>query len=142
MSHATPNPVRSITSMTFTGCSIEESEAGDFGGAMYVAGGALMVQSGTLRTGNTLYCGNGVNIAGDYTDLGGNDFQGQCDPFCDGDVNGDTYVNGTDLGRLFSAWGLCLPDEPCYADFNGDGMVDSADLGVLLSGWGRCPGWE
>jgi hypothetical protein len=86
--------------------------------------------------------GGGVNIASDDTDLGGNDFQGQCDPFCDGDVNGDTYVNGTDLGRLFSAWGICLPDETCYADFNGDGMVDSADLGVLLGGWGRCPGWE
>ncbi|MDC0991965.1 dockerin type I domain-containing protein [bacterium] len=148
------------TSLTFTGCSIEESDAGGFGGAMYVAGGTPTVQSGqvrlnsagqaggiwvengTLRTGNTLYCGNGVNIAGNYQDLGGNDFQGQCDPFCDGDVNGDTYVNGTDLGRLFSAWGICLPDETCYADFNGDGMVDSADLGILLSGWGRCPGWE
>jgi hypothetical protein len=86
--------------------------------------------------------GGGVNIASDDTDLGGNDFYGQCDPFCDGDVNGDTDVNGTDLGRVFSAWGPCLPDEPCYADFNGDGMVDSADLGVLLGGWGRCPGWE
>ena len=85
------------SSLTFTGCSLEENDAGGFGGAMYVASGTPTVQSGqvrlnsagqaggiwveggTLRTGNTLYCGNGVNIAGNYQDLGGNTFQGGCD---------------------------------------------------------------
>ena len=147
------------SSLTFTGCSLEENDAGGFGGAMYVSGGTptvqsgqvrlnsagqaggIWVESGTLRTGNTLYCGNGVNIAGNYQDLGGNTFQGQCDPFCDGDVNGNTWVDAEDLARLLANWGPCDPAEPCYADFNGDGFVNAGDLAQVLGGWGRCPGW-
>ena len=138
------------SSLTFTGCSLEESDAGGFGGAMYVSGGTPTVQSGqvrlnsagqaggiwvdsgTLRTGNTLYCGNGVNIAGNYQDLGGNTFQGQCDPFCDGDVNGNTWVDAEDLARLLANWGPCDPAEPCYADFNGYGFVNAGDLAQVL----------
>jgi Matrixin/Dockerin type I domain len=47
-----------------------------------------------------------------------------------GDINGDGFVNGTDLGVLLASWG---PDT--FADLNGDGIVDGSDLGLLLSGW-------
>jgi hypothetical protein len=41
--------------------------------------GGVWVQSGTMRLGGTLFCGNGVNINGAWTNLGGNVFQGACD---------------------------------------------------------------
>jgi len=47
-----------------------------------------------------------------------------------GDLNGDGFVNGYDLGQLFSQWGM-----DGAADFNSDGVVDSEDLGILLSNW-------
>jgi phosphodiesterase/alkaline phosphatase D-like protein len=53
---------------------------------------------------------------------------------CTGDVNGDSEVNGFDLGAVVGAWGAARGPE----DVNGDGSVDGQDLGVVLSGWGRC----
>ena len=41
--------------------------------------GGVWVQSGGLSVSGTLFCGNGVNLNGSWTDLGGNDFQGACD---------------------------------------------------------------
>jgi len=55
---------------------------------------------------------------------------------CPGDLNGDGFVDGADLGLLLNAWGAC-PD--CLADLTGDGVVDGADLGALLNAWGACP---
>ena len=61
---------------------------------------------------------------------------------CTGDLNADRVVDGTDLGILLGAWGICAG---CVADINADGFVDGADLGYLLNGWGVCPvitpGW-
>ena len=54
---------------------------------------------------------------------------------CSGDLNGDTIVDGADLGLLLGAWG----NGPGPADLNGDGNVDGADLGLLLGAWGPCP---
>jgi hypothetical protein len=53
---------------------------------------------------------------------------------CPGDLNGDTVVDGADLGQLLGAWG----GGPGPADLNGDGAVDGADLGLLLGAWGAC----
>jgi endonuclease I len=53
---------------------------------------------------------------------------------CPGDLNGDTVVDGADLGQLLGAWG----GGPGPADLNGDGTVDGADLGLLLGAWGAC----
>ena len=53
---------------------------------------------------------------------------------CIPDLNGDGRVDGSDIGLLFAAWGVC-PDADCPADFTGDGLVDSEDLGVLLAAW-------
>ena len=102
--------------------------------------GGIWIESGTLYTGGTLFCGNGANICGNWNDQEDNIIQGQCDPFCIGDVNGDTQVNGEDLGRMLAAWGACPKGEPCYADFDGDGFVSGADLGLMLGYWGGCPG--
>lgn len=54
---------------------------------------------------------------------------------CIADLNGDSVVDGADLGILLGAWDTSSP-----ADFDGDGFVSGADLGVLLGAWGDCPG--
>jgi hypothetical protein len=55
---------------------------------------------------------------------------------CDADFNGDSTVDGADLGLLLGSWGAC---ENCAADLNNDGVVDGADLGLVLGDWGPCP---
>jgi hypothetical protein len=90
--------------------------------------------------GGTTFCGNGVNINGAWADLGGNQLNGQCPPYCIGDGSGNAIVDGLDLGLTLSRWGVCEGDA-CYSDFNGDGIINGADLGEVLSHWGRCPGW-
>ncbi|MFM9098551.1 MAG: FG-GAP-like repeat-containing protein, partial [Phycisphaerales bacterium] len=57
-----------------------------------------------------------------------------CEHTCVGDLNADSYVDGTDLGALLGQWG-----SPGTADFNGDGLVDGNDLGMMLGVWGPCP---
>ncbi|MDE0888640.1 MAG: hypothetical protein OSA40_04185 [Phycisphaerales bacterium] len=49
-----------------------------------------------------------------------------------GDLNGDGYVSGADVGLLLVQWGPC---KGCSADFNGDNIVDGADFGILLTYW-------
>lgn len=49
-----------------------------------------------------------------------------------GDLNGDGFTNGTDLGMLLAAWGTAS----ALADLNDDGIVDADDLGMLLGAWG------
>ena len=73
------------------------------------------------------------NISGPWQDLGGNTV---C--ICVGDLTGNDFVNGDDLGMFLAAWGPCV-GEDCPADFNDDGAVDGIDLGQLLAAWGPCP---
>ena len=47
-----------------------------------------------------------------------------------GDLDGNGFVNGADLGVLLGAWGTSGP-----GDLNGDGIVNGADLGILLGAW-------
>lgn len=54
---------------------------------------------------------------------------------CDGDVNGDLTVDGTDLSIVLGFWGECLQSD-CPADITGDGFVDGTDLSVVLGFWG------
>lgn len=49
-----------------------------------------------------------------------------------GDLGGDGYVDGADLGALLGAWGVC---RNCPADLDGDGEVGGGDLGILLAAW-------
>jgi hypothetical protein len=66
-----------------------------------------------------------------------------CNP-CPADLNGDTLVNGLDLGILLINWSIppgtpgCGGATPCPADLNGNGFVDGLDLGILLGQWGPC----
>ena len=50
-----------------------------------------------------------------------------------GDVDGDGFVDFTDLAALLAAWGVC---EECPADLDGDGIVGTSDLIILLNNWG------
>ena len=150
--------VWSSGTLSLTGCTVEQNDAGGYGGTWYVNSGTatlqtcqvknntavtvggVWVQGGTARVGGTTFCGNGVNINGAWTDLGGNELNGQCPPYCIGDGSGNAIVDGLDLGLTLSRWGVCEGDT-CYSDFNGDGIINGADLGEVLSHWGRCPGW-
>lgn len=54
---------------------------------------------------------------------------------CLGDLNGDCFINITDLGILLAHFGdLAAPPED--GDLNGDMAVNIADLGILLSVFG------
>jgi hypothetical protein len=46
------------------------------------------------------------------------------------DLNGDGFVNATDLAILLAQWGGNGP-----ADIDGDGSVGGSDLAVLLASW-------
>lgn len=56
-------------------------------------------------------------------------------PTCKADLNGDGYVDVSDLLILLSSWGPCVG---CQADLAKNGVVDVSDLLVLLSAWGAC----
>lgn len=47
-----------------------------------------------------------------------------------GDMTGDGYIDGADLGALLTLWGT--PPESGRGDLNADGVVDSADLAIQL----------
>ena len=51
---------------------------------------------------------------------------------CPGDINGDSVVDGGDLGILLSEWGSC---NSCASDLDQDAQVAGSDLGLLLSLW-------
>ena len=51
-----------------------------------------------------------------------------------GDLNGDSAIDGDDLGLLLAAWGPC--SVACVADLTDDGAVDGDDLGAMLGNWG------
>jgi hypothetical protein len=67
-------------------------------------------------------------------DHGGNNSLYICEG-CEGDVNCDGVVNGSDLNRVFSAWGPSLG----RYDLNADGVVNGNDVGLLFVTWGNCP---
>jgi hypothetical protein len=48
-----------------------------------------------------------------------------------GDLDGNSVVDGADLGLFLGSWGL----SGVAADLNQDGVVDGADLGILLANW-------
>ncbi|MDG2030905.1 MAG: proprotein convertase P-domain-containing protein [Phycisphaerales bacterium] len=53
---------------------------------------------------------------------------------CQGDLDGDGEVGGSDLARLLSVWGT----NDVEGDLDGDGFVGGADLSSLLGNWGLC----
>ena len=51
------------------------------------------------------------------------------------DFDGNSNIDGGDLGQLIAAWGPC---SECPEDLNDDGVVDGQDLGLFLTLWGPC----
>jgi hypothetical protein len=54
---------------------------------------------------------------------------------CPADINGDGYVNFTDLLAVIDQWGQC---QNCSADINNDGNVDVTDILEVIALWGDC----
>ena len=50
----------------------------------------------------------------------------------EGDLNGDGFVNSTDLDLIRGNWGQTTST----GDANGDGIVNSADLDIVRANWG------
>jgi hypothetical protein len=77
-----------------------------------------------------LSAGNGQPQGFEESDLSESNDCG--DPPVPGDVNGDGFVNVTDLLAIMDVWGPC---EGCPADLNGDGVVDVTDLLEVVGNW-------
>jgi|GEM_PF-1200307 len=56
---------------------------------------------------------------------------------CEADLNGDGYVNVSDMLQLIESWGPCFI-KSCDADLDGDNYVRVSDLLVLIDNWGSC----
>ena len=54
---------------------------------------------------------------------------------CEGDLNGDTFVDEQDMARLERHYGTCAA---CREDLNKDGFVDAADAQIIDEQWGPC----
>ena len=54
---------------------------------------------------------------------------------CDGDLNDDEVVDGTDISVILGYWGQ---NDPAY-DLDGNGVIDGSDLAIVLGWWGACP---
>ncbi len=65
-------------------------------------------------------------------DLDGDGVPDRCR--CRSDFDGDGFVGGLELGRLFGSWG----SEDRAIDLDGDGLIGSGDLAILLGDWGAC----
>ena len=97
-------------------------------------GGGLYNWSDATTLIDTVVCSNTPDqINGGYTDGGGNTIEDECPSECP-DINGDGYVNVTDLLAVIDQWGQT--DSP--ADVTGDGVVDVTDLLEVVGNWGPC----
>jgi hypothetical protein len=71
-------------------------------------------------------------LNGELVDTDGDGVPDQCE--CESDINGDGYVNVTDLLTIIDQWG----QTDSSADVNDDGIVDVSDLLIVIGSWGPC----
>lgn len=96
------------------------------GAACFANGFCLLLTQADAQTAGASWKGPGSTCA----DADGDGRADACARI--GDLNGDGFTNGTDLGMLLAAWGTAS----ALADLNDDGIVDADDLGMLLGAWG------
>jgi len=92
-------------------------------------------------------CGTGglcsMNQEDNYPPPDGNGFGDACE--CEGDLDCDKDVDGTDIGIFKTDYGRSLFDDPCtganscHGDFNCDGDVDGSDALLIKGDFGRSP---
>ena len=123
-------------------CLVSGNASSFSGGGIYVPNGSVVNLTRTRICGNS--APNDAQIGrspnGVVHDLGGTCVMAACgdcpvSPTCPADLDGNGFVDGTDLGNLLAAWGPCAT---CPADMDGDGFVNGIDLGELLGAWGTC----
>lgn len=61
-------------------------------------------------------------------------FNVETGPPCDGDINDDGQVDGSDLSLILGFWGSAS----VLHDLDENGIVDGADLAIVLGEWGAC----
>jgi hypothetical protein len=71
--------------------------------------------------------------SGESNDLNENGIPDECE--CLADINGDGFVNVSDVLTIIADWG-CTACEA--SDINQDGIVNVADLLEAISSWGSC----
>lgn len=96
------------------------------GAACFANGFCLTLTQADAQTAGASWKGPGTTCA----DANGDGRADACARI--GDLNGDGFTNGTDLGMLLAAWGTAS----ALADLNRDGIVNADDLGMLLGAWG------
>ena len=110
-----------------TNCVLKNNTAG-------FAGGVHNAKNSTPTLTDMTICSNTPpQIYGAYTDNGGNTIEDECPIGCP-DINGDGYVDVSDLLTIIDHWGQT--DSP--ADVNVDGIVDVSDLLIVVGNWGPC----
>ena len=79
---------------------------------------------------------NGDHDGGDEEDDGHDgDHDGGTSPHCCfADLDGDSFVNGSDLSYLLIHWN----SDDAAADLDVSGVVNGADLALMLTRWGSC----
>jgi parallel beta-helix repeat protein len=114
------------SSPTLTNCTFENNTA-------FADGGGMFNNESSPTLADTTVCGNTPDqVYGEYIDGGGNMITDECSD-CP-DINGDGYVNVSDLLIIIDQWGLT--NSP--ADVNFDGIVDVSDLLIVVGNWGEC----
>ena len=135
------NPTPRGACCTIDSCSIETSEFCVAGGGTWL-GADTACDSGPCATGA---CCVGVScleiietecqsLAGDW--IGADELcdSTTCSP-CEGDSNGDGFVNIDDLLLTINFWG----EDAEFGDCDGDGDADIDDMLIVISNWGACP---
>ena len=104
----------------------------DVGGVMSSTGGSYEL-SGTIGQPDA----GGPLTGGDFELVGGFWPGAAAEPFCFGDLNGDGFINISDLAQLLGHYGMTSGAVYEDGDMDEDGDVDLSDLAALLSVYGH-----